>query len=184
MALFRAYFVFLHLYLYYSFAKKIRFVQNIEATLHFEPAMLRTVTVRLNIVRAMSEMDNCPTSILLRGLAERFRSCERSQSSRQPNKRARGFTSGPAYSSGRPQHPWPTTIYFNSSSILSYNMTKLNGAAEARRAHNPEDNGSKPFSAILFAPCCRQGGRSSSHTYFFIFAVFTLRSLRRSKIPP
>src|SRR5690242_9718020 len=27
---------------------------------------------------------------------------------------------------------------------------KLSGAAEARRAHNPEDTGSKPVSAILF----------------------------------
>ena len=27
---------------------------------------------------------------------------------------------------------------------------KLSGAAEARRAHNPEGNGSKPFSAITF----------------------------------
>ena len=28
---------------------------------------------------------------------------------------------------------------------------QLSGAAEARRAHNPEGNGSKPFSAISFA---------------------------------
>jgi hypothetical protein len=27
--------------------------------------------------------------------------------------------------------------------------TKLSGAAEARRAHNPEDTGSKPVSAIV-----------------------------------
>jgi hypothetical protein len=27
---------------------------------------------------------------------------------------------------------------------------QLSGAAEARRAHNPEGNGSKPFSAITF----------------------------------
>jgi hypothetical protein len=27
---------------------------------------------------------------------------------------------------------------------------QLSGAAEARRAHNPEGNGSKPFSAIIF----------------------------------
>ncbi|KAF2840963.1 hypothetical protein M501DRAFT_656170 [Patellaria atrata CBS 101060] len=36
---------------------------------------------------------------------------------------------------------WQNSAYNNS--------VKLNGAAEARRAHNPEDNGSKPFSAIF-----------------------------------
>jgi hypothetical protein len=29
-------------------------------------------------------------------------------------------------------------------------ISKLSGAAEARRAHNPEGNGSKPFSANYF----------------------------------
>jgi hypothetical protein len=33
--------------------------------------------------------------------------------------------------------------------ILVINQ-QLSGAAEARRAHNPEGNGSKPFSAITF----------------------------------
>jgi hypothetical protein len=41
-------------------------------------------------------------------------------------------------------------------STLHLSITKLSGAAEARRAHNPEDGGSKPLSA----------------RFFFFFAVF------------
>ena len=36
--------------------------------------------------------------------------------------------------------------------LSSNQSTKLSGAAEARRAHNPEDTGSKPVSAISFCP--------------------------------
>ena len=38
----------------------------------------------------------------------------------------------------------------NLHKLSSNQRTKLSGAAEARRAHNPEDTGSKPVSAISF----------------------------------
>ena len=34
---------------------------------------------------------------------------------------------------------------FSSERHRHEDFTQLSGAAEARRAHNPEDNGSKPF---------------------------------------
>ena len=43
------------------------------------------------------------------------------------------------------------SIYITNNFKSSSNQrTKLSGAAEARRAHNPEDTGSKPVSAISF----------------------------------
>jgi hypothetical protein len=39
---------------------------------------------------------------------------------------------------------------YNFKSLTLVINHQLSGAAEARRAHNPEGNGSKPFSAITF----------------------------------
>jgi hypothetical protein len=47
---------------------------------------------------------------------------------------------------------------------------QLSGAAEARRAHNPEGNGSKPFSAITFVFVFHDHG----YRYMFSFLIHLL----------
>ena len=87
-----------------------------------------------------------------------------------------------------------TPYLINQHQTCNYNpVIKLSGAAEARRAHNPEGNGSKPFSATK-----ESNKKSSLSSNLLLFAAHsdqmpTWRGLRKpnealfylsSKVPP
>jgi hypothetical protein len=56
----------------------------------------------------------------------------------------------------------------NKISILQKETIKLSGAAEARRAHNPEDTGSKPVSASSFFAFLLYLTLEQGYTVYFV----------------